>query len=209
MKLSIFGSTGPTGQELVKQALQKDYQVSTLVRSPSGLVHPQLTVIKGDLFDVETVVGVIKNSKAVISVLGVAPTLFEQKATTVYSKNAAVFIKAMHELAINRLIFCTSVGVEDDPNEKWFYKHVLKPFILQKSYDDMQVAETLITQSNLDWTLVRPARLTDQGSSAKLRVSEQFRPTGGTQISRVDLASFMINQVASTEWVHRTPTLAY
>lgn len=209
MKLTIFGSTGPTGQELVKQGLTKEYAVSTLVRRPLDNTDTRLTVVQGDLFDTETVKRVIRDSDAVLSVLGASPKLFGQKTTPIYSKSAAVLVKVMTELGVKRLIFCTSAGVEDDPGEIWLYKHILKPLVLQPSYDDMKLGEQRIAQSDLDWTIVRPARLTNGALTTRFRVSKRFRPEGGTAISRADLASFMLNQVSSTEWVHQTPTLAY
>ncbi|CAF0936487.1 unnamed protein product [Didymodactylos carnosus] len=209
MKISIFGSTGPTGRELVNQALEKGYKVSTLVRNPLDIVHANLTVIKGNIFDIEAVKNVIENSDAVISVLGFTPQLFGEKSTDIYSKIASLLVKAMTELNLKKLMFCTSAGVENDPNEIWFYKHILKPLLLQKVYDDMQLAEKIITESSLDWILVRPARMTNGSLTTQFRVSERFRSSGGTAISRADTAFFMLNQVTGNQWVHRTPTLTY
>ncbi|CAF0770573.1 unnamed protein product [Didymodactylos carnosus] len=209
MKISIFGSTGPTGRELVNQALEKGYKVSTLVRNPLDIVHANLTVIKGNIFDIEAVKNVIENSDAVISVLGFTPQLFREKSTDIYSKIASLLVKAMTELNLKKLMFCTSAGVENDPNEIWFYKHILKPLLLQKVYDDMQLAEKIITESSLDWILVRPARMTNGSLTTQFRVSERFRSPGGTAISRADTAFFMLNQVTDNQWVHRTPTLTY
>ncbi len=37
MRLAILGATGPTGQQLVKQALQAGHMVTALVRNPAKL----------------------------------------------------------------------------------------------------------------------------------------------------------------------------
>ena len=209
MKIAIFGATGATGTELVKQALEKNCEVFCLVRNNLNVTHPQLHVVKGSLDDLRAVKSIIKDCQAVISLLGSAPKFFGDKSTNIYSKGASVIIEAMISENIKKLIFCTSAGVENDPNEIWLYRHILKPFLLQKSYDDMQIAETTISASSLDWVLVRPARLINGQISRNFRVSRRFRPDGGSKITRADLAFFILNQVNSKEWIHQTPTITY
>ncbi len=209
MKISIFGSTGATGQELVKQGLEKGYSISTVVRHPLDITNPNLTVIQGNIFDKPLVKDVIEGSDLVISVLAFTPKLFGQQSTDLYSKTASVLVEAMTELNIKKLAFCTSAGVEEDPHEIWFYKHILKPLYLKKGYEDMQLAENIITGSTLDWILVRPSRLTNGVLTTEFRIAKRFRPEGGSTISRADLAFFILEQLASSAWVHKTPTLAY
>jgi putative NADH-flavin reductase len=52
--------------------------------------------------------------------------------------------------------------------------------------------EEIIAASNLDWTLVRPPRLTDKPRTGKYRVLEGHLPTFGFSISRADVADYMI-----------------
>ena len=53
MKLAIFGATGGTGPELVKQALERGYAVTAFVRNPAPLAGngDGLTIITGDIYD--------------------------------------------------------------------------------------------------------------------------------------------------------------
>jgi hypothetical protein len=117
-------------------------------------------------------------------------------------------VGGMPRAGIQRLVFCTSAGVEpNDPGEILPYRLIVKPLFLQRSYDDMSVAERLITTSGLDWTLVRPARLTNHPSGSGYRVSPRYRARGGTAIPRADVAGFMLDQIADSTWVRGTPTL--
>jgi len=209
MNITIFGATGLTGKELVNQALERDMSVVCLVRRELDVKHPRLKVINGSMTHVEQVEAALKDSDAVISVLGSAPKLFGDKSTDVYSRSAAVIVKAMGRASTRRLIFCSSAGVEEDPREIFFYKFVLKPLLLKKSYADMQLAEQTISRTDLDWVLVRPARLVKGTLTKKFRTSERFRPIGGSAISRPDLAFFLLNQVTDSAWIHKTPTITY
>ena len=209
MKISIFGATGATGQELIKQSLANGYHISTIVRNKLDVSSPLLTIVKGSIFDKELVKKIIDKSDLVISVVAFTPKLFGQKSTDLYAKTASVIVEAMTELNLKKLVFCTSAGVENDPNEIWFYKYILKPFYLKKGYMNMLLAEEKIINSKLDWILVRPSRLTNSPLTGQFRVSDRFRPKGGSCISRADLAFFMLEQLNNNNYVHKTPTIAY
>ncbi|WP_462267925.1 NAD(P)-dependent oxidoreductase [Mucilaginibacter sp.] len=209
MKLAVLGATGLTGRELVKQAIARNYQTTALVRHAADLSGDDLTIIEGNILDPDTIRKAIVNCDAVISVLGFTPKLFGKKSTDLYSKCAAVLVSSMAALKIKKLIFCTSAGVVDDPNEVWLYKHILKPLVLKQGYDDMLKAEGIIAASGLDWVVVRPSRLTNGPLTKQFRVSPKFRSKGGSAISRADVAYFILDQVTSNEWVHQTPTLTH
>jgi NAD(P)H-binding len=39
---------------------------------------------------------------------------------------------------------------------------IIRPFVVKNVYDDNERQEEAIKQSDLDWVIVRPARLTDE-----------------------------------------------
>jgi len=69
MKIAVFGATGPTGQQLVKQALQKGHNITVLARNPSKIAieNKNLTVIKGNALSYEDVEKTVKGQDAVLS----------------------------------------------------------------------------------------------------------------------------------------------
>ena len=72
MKLLIFGATGGTGQELVRQALELNHDVTAFVRTPAKLAmtKERLRVVKGDIADPPTIRAAIPGHDAVLSALG-------------------------------------------------------------------------------------------------------------------------------------------
>ncbi|WP_431906304.1 NAD(P)-dependent oxidoreductase [Amycolatopsis thermoflava] len=75
MKLTVFGATGGTGVEIVRQALAAGHQVTAVVRDPARLdVPPQarLEVVTADVFDADSLVPAITGREAVLSALGPA-----------------------------------------------------------------------------------------------------------------------------------------
>ena len=62
MRITIFGTTGGTGKQLVKQALAEGNEVVAFARNPSKLniTDKNLTILKGELTDdvlIENAVG--------------------------------------------------------------------------------------------------------------------------------------------------------
>jgi putative NAD(P)-binding protein len=53
MRVVVFGATGGTGLQLVKQALEAGYQVTALVRPRTKfqMQHEQLRILQGDVLD--------------------------------------------------------------------------------------------------------------------------------------------------------------
>jgi len=72
MKIIVFGATGGVGRHVVKQALEKGFEVTAFVRNPSKLEveHDKLHIIQGDAFNKEEVSAAIDGHDAVISCLG-------------------------------------------------------------------------------------------------------------------------------------------
>jgi putative NADH-flavin reductase len=210
MRILLIGGTGETGLQVIRQALQRRLDVTAVLRSPQklGALADAVTLFPGNVFDPKVIGAAAAGCTAVLSTLGSRAGLLGRGATTVYSQAATALATAMPRAGVRRLVFCTSAGVEPhDPGEVLPYRLIAKPLFLQRAYDDMTLAERVITNSDLDWTLVRPSRLTNRPGGAGYRVSPRFRAAGGTAIARTDVAAFMLDQVTDNSWTGKTPTL--
>ncbi len=68
MKVLLIGASGRTGRKLLAEALRRGHQVTALVRSRAKLadiVHPQLTVVVGNLLRPDTLAAVVPGHDAV------------------------------------------------------------------------------------------------------------------------------------------------
>ena len=73
MKLLIFGSTGGTGRELVKQALDQGHSVMAYARNPDkigNIQHSSLKIIYGDVLDPDAVEGAVAGQEAIFITIG-------------------------------------------------------------------------------------------------------------------------------------------
>ena len=69
MKLLILGATGPTGQQLVSQALEAGHSVAALARDPRKITE-SIEVIEGDATNARDIAGAVRGREAVLSALG-------------------------------------------------------------------------------------------------------------------------------------------
>lgn len=210
MKLVIFGATGGTGQALLEQALDLGYDVTAAVRTPAKvtLKHDRLHVTQADVTDAEAVSSAVRGQEAVLSALGVSDFRPFAKATSVYSGGTRTILDAMKSADVRRFIGVTSAGVNNDPNEPLLYRLLLKP-LLRGPYRDMQRMEEDVKASGLEWTLVRPVRLTDGPRTGRYRVTPENRPKGGRTISRSDIADFMLAALDQSDYLNRAVVVAY
>jgi putative NADH-flavin reductase len=53
MKLTVFGPTGGTGEQILRQALQAGHRVTAMARRPEAIAiaHPNLSVIQADVLN--------------------------------------------------------------------------------------------------------------------------------------------------------------
>jgi len=85
----------------------------------------------------------------------------------------------------------------------FMFKVVMKT-LLKSVMLDKERQEQLIRGSDLEWVIVRPGGLTDAPASGNYRAGTDTEAVG-SKVSRADVASFMLDQLASDEYVHQCP----
>ena len=68
---------------------------------------------------------------------------------------------------------------------------------------DREEQERLIMESECDWTIVKPPRLTDGPARGRVRAGTDLRVGLLSSISRRDLAAFLVSLVSSTQYSGR------
>lgn len=210
MRILLIGATGGTGQAIIRGALARHIAIVAMVRDPAKLgdLAARIDVRRTSPFEPASIEDGARGVDAAISTIGAPAGFLGRGTTTVYSNTAAALVTGLPRAGVNRLLFCTSAGVEPhDPAEALPYRLIAKPLFLQRAYDDMTVAESMIRSSPLRWTLVRPGRLIDGPTTGRVAVSTRLRTPGGRAITRADVAAFMLDHLDDDTWLHATPTL--
>lgn len=208
MKLAIVGATGRTGQHLVREALAAGHEVVAFARSPAKLEleHDRLSVVQGDVADGERVAGAIAGADAVLSVLGPA----DNKPDLKVNRGMANILAAMERHGVRRLVQSIGAGVpdpHDTPRPADRSIRLLVRTLSRNVYQDMAQVDRLVRASDLDWTIVRVPRLTDEPRSSRLRVGYVGQGVG-TRLSRADLAEFMLRQAEDPTYLRQAPAIS-
>lgn len=198
MRLTIFGATGGTGKELVEQALAAGHDVTAVVRDPKRLPissHGRLHVVTADVMDPVALVPTVEKADAVVSALG--PRGWGP--TSVSADSAHSIVQAMQKAGVTRLI-TVSGSIVDDTGNGMFMRFGPKPLarrtFLRAVCIDMRAAEEEVHASDLDWTIVRPPRLTDKTRTGTYRTGVERNIRWGAVITRADLATSILDLLA-------------
>ena len=204
MKLAVFGATGGTGQQIVQQALAQGHDVAALVRDKTkmNLQHEHLALVEGNVLDRAAVDQTVAGADAVFVSLGNTAN----NPNMVVSNGTAVILDAMQAAGVKRLIVISSLGVGDSKDQVPFFFKALIATALRGAFQDKEAQEKLVMASGLDWTIIRPGGLSDGPATGAYRAGSD-RSIGG-QVSRADVAAFALAQLASDEYLHKTPAIA-
>lgn len=201
-RILVIGATGGTGQELVQQALARDYEVTAFVRNPSKLKieHPNLNVYKGDVLDYNLVEEAIREHDAVLSALGHKRYFYPSR---ILSKGTQNVLQAMEAENVPRFVCETSLGIGSSVGRLGlYYTFFTIPVILPFYFWDKTRQEKVIANSNTKWCIVRPGLLTNGKKTNKYRHGSEVGSFLGTvRISRADVASFMIDQISDDTYL--------
>jgi putative NADH-flavin reductase len=192
LQILVIGGTSGTGLEVVKLALARGHKVTAMSRRPQRmrLTHENLEARQGDILDVAAVKAAVKNKDAVVNAVGIKPT---REPVTVFSKGIQHLLDVMAKQEVNRLVAVTGIGAGDSRGHGgFFFDRILQPLALKTIYEDKDRAETLIAESAVDWTIVRPGALTNEPAETRYRVIQDLTGVTAGSIARADVAQFIV-----------------
>jgi putative NADH-flavin reductase len=205
MRLLILGATGGTGLQLTSQAVERGYSVTAFVRSPQrlGSLRHRLAVREGDPRSVAELQAILPGHDAVISALGppgVGPT-------TILRAAARSTVAAMQAAGLHRLIVVSAAVLFNDLG---IAGRVLRRTLLRNVGDDSVGMERVVMASSLDWTIVRPPRLTNGPLTASYDVENGHLPgrSAFASISGADVAHFLLIELRHNAHIHEIVGIA-
>ena len=201
-RLLVLGANGPTGRDVVRQALDRGHEVRALTRRPDTfpLRHERLQILAGDATDRVVIDDAVAQTDAVICTIGAK---FTRHAVDVYSTSAHLLITAMAKHDRQRMIVVTSSGVAPSEHRHGPVQKVppadaprLRPDRVRRHGADGVVR----TASDLDWTIVRPPGLPNSPGQG---YATQETEIDGDLCSRPDLAEMLLDQLTDDRYVRK------
>lgn len=206
----VIGASRGIGLETVKAALAAGHTVRAFARSaPSiDISDPKLTKITGDARVRGEVTAVVQGVDAVIHAVGIANVSELIFGTTLFSDSTRVLVDAMQDAGVRRLMMVTGAGAGNSRGRiNFLYDNLIFPLILQRAYNDKDVAEDIVMKSALDWTIVRPGGLTNRPATGRYKALIEMKDWRGGFISRADVADYLVKHLDDTALIGKTPIL--
>jgi putative NADH-flavin reductase len=204
----IFGATGGTGQELVKQALTQKYRVTAFVRDPDKIkiTDSNLLIFQGDVLNPENTEKAMENQEAVFCCLGA----HGMDRSFIRTKGTSNIIQSMENAGVQRLICLSSLGVGDSAVAlPWLMRTIIIPLFIKYGFKDHEEQEKIVRRSGLDWSIVRPAYLTNGAATGMYKTGFSTEEKIAGKISRADVADFMLKLINENPHIHQQVGLSY
>lgn len=199
--IAVFGGTGRIGLQSVNQALESGHRVKIFARKPSLPTplqrNPNVSIVKGDIKDSESVEKCLKGCTAVFYCL----SYNVNEPNTVLSDGITNVINGMKKFQIKRLIVVSSAAINEKADEKapLFFRIFIKGLLLNHLYDDLVRMEKVILKSDLDWTIIQPPGLVNAPYTGDYEIAIDKLPSGAGWTSRGDVAHYMVKALNTNE----------
>jgi putative NADH-flavin reductase len=220
MKLTIFAATGGIGRQLLEQAVAAGHDVTAVVRNPSKLSRA-VNVVTADLTaaDPATLESAVAGADAVLSGLGPR----SNAEAGVASQGTRAIVQAMQATGVRRIVVVSAAPIgtvpspgrpkppRHDPGDGFFMRHLfgrLAKAMFREHYADLALMEDVLRDSGLDWTVIRPPRLTDKPLTGTYRTAYGQNLRGGFLVSRADVAQLMLRVLEQPDTIKQAIGIA-
>ncbi|MER8183480.1 NAD(P)H-binding protein [Kitasatospora sp. NPDC094015] len=221
MRITVFAATGGIGRRIVEQAQAAGHEVTAVVRNPDALAA-RVRTVRADLAaaDPDALRAAVTGADAVLSGLGAR----SRSDAGVAWRGTAAMAAAMAATGVRRIVVVSAAPVgtvpspgrpappRHDPGDGFAMRHLLAPLTkaaLRGHYADLARMEDVLRDSALEWTVVRPPRLTDKPLTGDYRTAHGRNLRGGTSVSRADVAHLMLQVLDRPETVGQVLGIAY
>jgi putative NADH-flavin reductase len=220
MNLTIVAATGGIGSQLVDQALEAGHSVTAVVRNPNRLSKGVRALVT-DLSNPEatTLRSAIEGTDAVLSGLGARVT----GDLGVAARGTRALVQAMWAVGARRIVVVSAAPVgtvrspghphppKHDAGDGVFMRHLLSPItktVFRRQYADLARMEDVLRESNLEWTIVRPPRLTDGPVTKRYRTAYGQNLRRGLSVCRADVAHLMLRAIEQPQTIRQVIGIA-
>lgn len=195
MDVLVAGGHGKIARHLLRLLAEHGHHGRGLIRNPDHAADlkadgavPVLCDLEHD--DPRPHLG---TADAIVFAAGAGPGSGPERKRTVDYGGAVKLIEAAEELGVQRYLIVSSMGA-DDPSSA---SEEMGPY--QQAKHDADVA---LAASGLDWTIVRPGRLTDAPAAGTVAVAERLGRYG--EVTRGDVALVLLECLGADNTIRKT-----
>ncbi|HEX5562191.1 MAG TPA: SDR family oxidoreductase [Nocardioidaceae bacterium] len=184
MRVVVAGGHGKVALLLESVLAERGDTPVGIVRNPAHVADvqqagAQAVVLDLEAADVEDVAGVVRGADAVVFAAGGGPDSGPARKETVDKGAAILLADAAERAGVRRYVMVSAMGTDRaDPDSHDVFQVYLRA---------KRAADEDLMARDLDWTVVRPGRLTDAPSTGRVRVGT----LGPGEVTRADVAAVL------------------
>jgi putative NADH-flavin reductase len=211
MKVLVVGAAGRTGRLVVQEARAAGHEVRALSRSlgPADAAGG-LEVLAADICEPGVADRAVAGMDAAVVALSMVRTSDSPWArittpTDLHTQAANRLLRACEAAGVRRYISVSAHGVGDSrARAGWGFLALVHSSNIGIAYNNLAEAEAQIRDASLDWTVVRPTRLTHQNGTGRWTADPTLRTSSLARIARTDLARFLVQALTDPTWSRAT-----
>jgi uncharacterized protein YbjT (DUF2867 family) len=197
MRIVIAGAHGQVARRLGRLLSARGDSVVGIIRNPTHAADLTADGVEPALMDLESapvadVVAAVAGADAVVFAAGAGPGSGAERKRTVDYAAAVKLIEAAQAAGVRRYLMVSSIGA-DDPSAG---SEQMRPYLQAKADADAALAA-----SGLDFTIVRPGRLTNEPGTRRVAVGERLERA---DVTRDDVAAVLVAALDEPRTVGRT-----
>ncbi|QMU77323.1 SDR family oxidoreductase [Streptacidiphilus sp. PB12-B1b] len=188
MRIVIAGGHGQIALRLEGLLRARGDEVAGFIRKPEQsddllAAGAQPVVCDLESASVEEVARHLRGADALVFAAGAGPGSGVERKDTVDRGACALCADAAEAAGVRRLIVVSAMGADDEPPQDM--DPVFAAYLRAKGAADADVR----ARAGLDWTVLRPGRLTDDVGTGRVRLAES---TGRGAVTRDDVAAVLV-----------------
>jgi uncharacterized protein YbjT (DUF2867 family) len=196
MDIVVAGGHGKIALHLERLLADSGHRVSALIRTrdqDSDVREAGAEPVECDLEAEDDLTHYVQSADAIVFAAGAGPGSGPERKRTVDLGAAVKLIDAARRTGVRRYVIVSSIGA-DNPAAG---PEQMRPYLEAKSEADRRLAD-----SGLDWTIVRPGRLTDEPGTGLVTVTGDMSVRGG--VPREDVARVIAAALGNDETIGKT-----
>ena len=200
MRIVIAGGHGQIALRLERLLAGRGDEVAGVIRKPGqagALLAAGAEPVVCDLESatVEELVRHLEGADAAVFAAGAGPGSGIERKDTVDRAAASLFADAAEAAGVRRYVIVSSMGADREPPKDT--DPVFAAYLRAKGAADDDVR----SRTGLDWTVLRPGRLTDDPGTGRVTLAES---TGRGEVTRDDVAAVLAALLAEPGTAGRT-----
>ena len=188
MHTVIAGGHGKIALRLERLLSGRGDRVTGIIRNPAQqddlvAAGAQPVVLDLEAATVDEVAACLEGADAAVFAAGAGPGSGAARKETVDRAAAVLFADAAERAGVRRFLMVSAINVDQEPPPGT--DPVFAAYLRAKRAAD----DDLRARTGLDWTILRPGRLTDDPGQGRVRLAEH---TGRAEVTRDDVAAVLL-----------------